>query len=598
MPRRIPGFNLRTKLALVSLVLLALPWAGWNYVREMERFLLEGQEQTLLATARAVATALHDRPQLMQLRPPLDTELRRQAEEELRRLAAERGETQPPAEPSGRAGGEAAIAPGAGAGAGAAPQPGTSVITSPQAGAVIGRESEPPSASGAIEIDAILRGVQRSTARLWVVNRDYRVLALAGKLARAPEPGGEPGVASRALGWLLQSPSEAFDDARPEDVLATGKEIAQAIQGSPATRVRRTADDRAVVVSAAHPIWAADRVVGAVVAEETTNAILSVRTRALERLVLITLTVFALAAAVLGWFATRISSRIRALRDEAEGAIDARGRLIGEALERVARRLAAVGESDEIGDLSRSFSAMLARLAQHNAYLETLASRLSHELRTPVAVVRSSLENLKLARSPKEARPYVERAEDGLARLSTILNRMTEATRLEASLQTAERERFDLAAVVAGCVNGYRLAYPQQRIDFASGDSGIEIEGSPDLIAQLLDKLVANAAEFSPADAPIAVALARLDGAVELSVANRGPLLPGELQGRLFNSMVSARKEGAAGAGAGPHLGLGLYIARLIAEYHRGAIRAENLEGGDGVRLTVTLPLASAPAQA
>jgi len=82
----------------MALVLLALPWTGYQYVREMERFLLEGQEQALLATARAIATALHDRPRLMHLRPPRDSDLRREAEEELRRLAAERGE--PPEEPA------------------------------------------------------------------------------------------------------------------------------------------------------------------------------------------------------------------------------------------------------------------------------------------------------------------------------------------------------------------------------------------------------------------------------------------------------------------------------------------------------------------
>ena len=58
-------FSLRPKLALLTLVVLALPWAGMLYVNEVERFLLEGQEQTLLATARAVATALHERPQLL-----------------------------------------------------------------------------------------------------------------------------------------------------------------------------------------------------------------------------------------------------------------------------------------------------------------------------------------------------------------------------------------------------------------------------------------------------------------------------------------------------------------------------------------------------
>src|SRR5581483_10805065 len=198
---------------------------------------------------------------------------------------------------------------------------------------------------------------------------------------------------------------------------------------------------KAVVITAAHPVWSGDEVAGAVVAEETTNSILTARSRALERLLVVTLAVFAVAAGVLIWLATGISSRIRRLRDEAETAIDARGRL--------AHVVTAQRSGDEIGDLSRSFSALLGKLGQYNAYLEGLASRMSHELRTPIAVVRSSLENLKL--SPT--------AEDGLRRLGTILTRMSEATRLEQGLSSLERERFDLAAVVRGSVDGYRLAY-------------------------------------------------------------------------------------------------------------------------------------------
>ena len=206
-----------------------------------------------------------------------------------------------------------------------------------------------------------------------------------------------------------------------------------------------------MVVSAAHPIWVGDEVHGAVVVEETTNRIASLRSQALERLLVVTLAVFALVAAVLLWFATRISNRIRRLSDEAEAAIDARGR--------VTRLTTASDANDEIGDLSRSFTTVLGRLARYNAYLEALAGRLSHELRTPVAVVRSSLENLHAARTPEETRTYVARAEEGLARLGTILSRMTEASRLEQGLSAAERERFDAAAVVRGCVEGYRLAY-------------------------------------------------------------------------------------------------------------------------------------------
>jgi len=358
---------------------------------------------------------------------------------------------------------------------------------------------------------------------------------------------------------LLKTLREDFEDAIADDALANGREIAGALQGRPGFRLRNTPDGKAVIVSAAHPIWNGDEVAGAVVVEESTNPILSVRSRALERLLALTLAAFVVAAAVLIGFATRLSTRIRRLRDEAETAIDARGRL--------AHLVTAQNAGDEIGDLSRSFSAMLAKLAQHHAYLESMASRLSHELRTPIAVVRSSLENLKLA--PAEARIYIERAEEGLARLATILTRMSEASRLEQGLASLERERFDLAVVVSGCLEGYRLAYSDRPFELALPREAAWVRGSPDLAAQLLDKLVANAVDFSRGHpGPVRVRLA-LDGAGHalLAVANKGPLLPEAVRGKLFEAMVSVRGERAReGGSAEPHLGLGLYVARLIEE--------------------------------
>ena len=417
-----------------------------------------------------------------------------------------------------------------------------------------------------------------------MVTRDLRVLALAGSLRREDAADKEEGFGERLLGLLIPRPSEDFDEAIADDVLATGREISGALQGRPGFRLRNTSDGKAVVISAAHPIWNGDEVAGAVVVEETTNPILSVRSQALERLIVLTLAAFAVAAAVLIWFATRISARIRRLRDEAESAIDARGRL--------AHLVTAQNAGDEIGDLSRSFSAMLAKLAQHHAYLESMASRLSHELRTPIAVVRSSLENLRLA--PADARVYIERAEQGLARLATILTRMSEASRLEQGLASLERERFDLAAVVAGCVGGYRLAYPDRSFELALPREQAFSRGSPDLAAQLLDKLVANAVDFSRGHpGPVRIRLT-LDGAGHalLVVANKGPLLPEAASGKLFEAMVSARGERARESGsAEPHLGLGLYVARLIAEFHGGAMGAENLPAGDGVAVTASFRL-------
>lgn len=549
--------SLRAKLALVALSLLALPWVGYRYVQEMERFLLEGQKQALVATARAVATALHERPQLMGFSPAADSEARQAAEARLRRSAEQGAEE----------GGDAAGTPPAGE---------------------IGRESAMTEQQSVAEINAILRGLERSSARIWVVNRELKLLALAGSLKPQSAEGGEKSAVER--GWhallarIIPRPAEDFDDAIDEDVLASGREMTRALLGAAASRVRKTADGRAVIVSAAHPIWSRDNVVGAVMVEETTHSILSVRNQALERLLVVTLTVFAVAAVVLLGFATRLSGRIRRLRDEAESAVDARGRLT---------RLTSGSEAgDEIGDLSRSFSAVLAKLAQHHGYLESLAGRLSHELRTPIAVVRSSLENLRLERDPARAQVYLERAEEGLVRLSKILTRMSEATRLEQSLGAEARERYDLAAVAAECVGGYRLAYPQQAFELQPPEQPLPVVGSPDLFVQLLDKLVANAADFSDAGAPVRIALSRDGGSARLVVANAGPPLPAEVQGRLFGAMISSRHDRGGIGDGGPHLGLGLYIARLIAEFHGGTIAAANLPGGSGVMVTVMLPLA------
>lgn len=541
--------TLRLKLALVALTLLALPWAGWRYVQEMERFLLEAQQQALLATARAVATALHERPQLMRLKPAQSGEARRAAEESLRQAAEQAEKTGQP------------------------------VVVEE-----IGRESGVSAQQSVAEIGAILRGLERSTARIWVVNRELKLLALAGSLKSPAAPENGDGAVRPwrdLLARLVPRPAEDFDEALDPDVLASGREITRALLGAPATRLRASADGRAVIVSAAYPIWSRDDVIGAVVVEETTNSILSVRSQALERLLLTTIAAFALAAAVLLGFATRLSGRIRRLRDEAESAVDARGRL---------KRLTAGSRAgDEIGDLSRSFSAVLEKLAQHHGYLESLAGRLSHELRTPIAVVRSSLENLKLEQDPAQRQVYLERAEEGLARLSKILTRMSEATRLEQSLREEARVRFDLAAVLAECVSGYRLAYPQRGFELAAPAEAFEVDGSADLFAQMLDKLVANAVDFARPGTPIRIALARAGHAARLSVTNSGPPVPDEVRGRLFESMISARGERSDGE---PHLGLGLYIARLIAEFHGGSIEAANLPDGSGVSLRLTFPLA------
>jgi len=534
------ALGIRAQLLLVLTVFLAIPFLGWGYVRELERVLRDAQEQKLAGTAQAVATALHDRPRLFDLTPvPLET------------LDAERG-----------AGGSAAPTPQA-----------------PHPGAVA-------------EVAQILQGMSRTTARIWIVDRRLDVLARTGSLhaaapASAPEPEGlakvgrwiERTVLHPLYALVLAQPTEEFNEEGAGATLANMREVDGALAGILATARRPTPDGRAMVVAAAHPIWVGDQIRGAVVVEETANSALVQRNRAFERLFTIVLAALLVGSVALTLFASRLTARIRKLRDDAEAAIDAQGRVRG--------ALAGSRAGDEIGDLSRSFSSVLSRLAQYAGYRENMASRLSHELRTPLAVVRSSLDNLRLQPLSDEARIYIDRAQGGLQRLADILTRMTEATRLEQSLHDAERERFDFAALVTGCVDGYRLAYPDRDFLLAVPAAPLPIDGAPDLIAQMLDKLVANAHEFAPLGTPIEIRLAGTGDRVRLDVENEGPRLPEGMRERLFDSMVSIRPESG---GEVPHLGLGLYIVRLITEFHGGAVRADDRTDGRGVVVTVLLP--------
>jgi signal transduction histidine kinase len=230
---------------------------------------------------------------------------------------------------------------------------------------------------------------------------------------------------------------------------------------------------------------------------------------------------------------------------------------------------------------------MVKRLGEYNDYLESMGGRLAHEIRTPIAVVRSSLDNLSLQILPEDAKRYMERAREGLARLSRVITSMTEATRLEQTLQHVEIESFDLAEVVSGCVNGYQLAYPQSVFELVAPSESVNVKGAPELIAQMLDKLVANAVDFAHSATPIVIELAGDKNRALLSVSNDGPQLPENMQGRLFESMVSIRSGATT---TEPHLGMGLYIVRLIAQFHGGTARAENRADRSGVTITIELP--------
>lgn len=437
------------------------------------------------------------------------------------------------------------------------------------------------------EIERIIKGLKYSNARVWVVDNHMRVLARSGDIQSASgiSDNGTYEAQSASL-WerfessvllplyykiLTRPPSEFIDELAGAFALK-GQDIASALTGRPDTLWRLSPDNKAVILSAAHPIFIDNEVMGAVVVEQTTNGIRTLRNQALEKQFNFILAVMLLGIAFLFLIASRISSRIRRLRDDTEGAIDINGKIVGQ--------INVSHSADEIGDLSRSFFQVLGKLSQYNHYLENMASRLSHELRTPVAIVNSSLDNLMLDPDASDRHVYVERAKQGISRLSKILNSMSEATRLEEAIKRTDKEVFLLAEVLNGCIDGYQMAYEKHDISLQNEMPEAMLAGAPELFAQMLDKVLSNAIEFSKASEPILVRVFEKNKRVMLTVTNRGPLLPEDMQTQLLESMISVR---GSSADDSSHLGLGLFIANMIVEFHGGNLQIENLPDHTGV---------------
>jgi len=319
------------------------------------------------------------------------------------------------------------------------------------------------------------------------------------------------------------------------------------------------------------------KVIGAVVLETRSEGLLLMTNRALGRISMIALLLVAVLAAGLWLFASRLSRRVQKLSGAVSRAMDDNGRISD---------LPLTTSADELGDLARNTEKLLRAVAEYTHYLQKLASRLSHELKTPIAITRSSLENLACSDLDPAARQYLTRAQEGLDRQAGIVSAMSEAQRLEGSVKTAEWETIDLGEMLKHSVDAYRSVNSLRTINLDLPAESCKLRCAPELIAQALDKLVDNAITLSAADCAIKISLRHEERAWLIKVANSGTRLPDVLHDQLFDSLVSLREN----QGGGQHLGLGLHIVRLVAEAHGGKVSACNLPNDNGVEFTIRLP--------
>lgn len=661
--------SLRSKLLLVSLSILVLPWAGWQFVRQIGELLRQGQEQALLASAEALARGVALRPnalppagpslfvQPLGRAPRLDGDiadwgaassslraidadaslrmtlgeaddalylflevrdatpertaahwpiagqrdhvrlslLGRQGLQSLRLANAESGPllltaddgSPPPLRVAGhwRERGEGyaielSLPQGYSLRAlgvevqdaderGAVRQVGTAALKS---GGLLPLSQPSPALASA------LAPLVPAGMRARIVDGDGWRVAEAGAIEGLYVDGAVPVWRRWLYRWLLFAQDPELSSDSDDALRSDAGEVREALSGRTATIWRRDPDSYRLILATAVPLAAGSDRRGALLLERQSDAVLRLTDRAFSGLLGVTLLALLAAALVLFLFAGALSARIRRLRDAADSALDRDGRVRG---------FAVSNARDEIGDLSRAFARLLDEVAAYTSYLRDLAGKLSHEINTPIAIVRTSLENLEADPQSPEARTYLERARGGIERLGALVRAMSEAGRIEQAIAAAEIEDFDLRRLIADCAEGYRPLLAPRALRLDLPPSAVPFRGAPDLIAQALDKLIDNAIGFCPDDGWVGIALAAEDdGGARLSVANSGSTLPEGLREQLFDSLVSLRGKDRSGA---VHLGFGLYVVKLVAELHRGRAEARNLPRGDGVEFTLYL---------
>ena len=402
-------------------------------------------------------------------------------------------------------------------------------------------------------LEALLRGLDASSARVWAVDRAGWVRASVGG------PSGLEGATGRQSRLSLPPLATALAGRADSAQLALGEGV----------------------LVAAVPLVVSGRTVGAVVAEQGLDALLLSRYRTFADFTVASLALIGASALALLLFAARLAWRIRRLGREAGAAIDARGRQVS------AHLVAEADSGDELGELSRAISDLLVRLQRHGRFVESLPRTLRHELSNPLNSVATALQNLAEEPRAEHRARLLERAGRGLVRLERTLAALTEAADLEEALRGDPRERIDLAALLCGYLESFAMAHPEVRVTPTLPDDPAWIEGVDHRLEQLLDKLFDNAVDFTPATGAVTVSLHPHRGGWRLEVANDGPPLDEELVDGLFEMPVSARRQAADGD---RHLGLGLYVVRRITEAHGGQVSAARGHDGRGARFTVWLP--------
>ena len=252
---------------------------------------------------------------------------------------------------------------------------------------------------------------------------------------------------------------------------------------------------------------------------------------------------------------------------------------------------------DEIGELARSLSDMTAALRSRIDATEAFAADVAHELKNPLASLRSAVEGLGNVDELELREELLAIVQADVARIDRLVSDISDASRLDAELSRARFEPVDMGAMMRALVDVYNeRGLPRGvRLELAAPAKGVAIVlGEDSRLARVAQNLVDNAISFSREGGLVQLAVERRGRFVCAIVEDEGPGIPAGAEEKIFQRFYSERPEAE---GFGRHSGLGLAISRAIVEAHDGTLVAENRDGG-GARFTLALPTAASASAA
>ena len=256
-------------------------------------------------------------------------------------------------------------------------------------------------------------------------------------------------------------------------------------------------------------------------------------------------------------------------------------------------RLPITNPSDELGRLAHVFNELLGRLDDSFEQQRRFMADASHELRTPIAIVRGEAE-VTLSQPERREAEYRESlaiVHDEAKRLTHIVEDLFTLARADAGQYPLHFTKHSLDEVVIDCMRSVRTLAQQRGISLRfNPPNEMPYLGDEELLRRLCVNLLENAIKFTPRGGSVSVDCERHDGEYVVTVSDNGPGIPPEAQAHIFERFFrvdKTRSRAEDGSGAG----LGLPIARWIAEAHHGRLELRN-SSPDGSAFAVYLPLA------